>query len=187
MSKIGKKPIIIPEGVSVKIDGQEVCATGPKGELKIKIRSQIKIDQKDNKIILQSTSNAKPVRALFGLFRSLVNNMVIGVKDGYKKSLQLHGLGYRVAMQATDDNKQKLVLQVGFSHTVEFVAPEGIKFSVNKNTIDIEGIDKQLVGETAATIRKIRPPEPYKGKGIRYSDEIVKKKQGKAVAKTTGA
>lgn len=185
MSKIGKKPITIPENVEIKIEGQNVHTKGQKGELCLELPRKIKISKKENKIFITSEGNSVYSKAIHGLYRSLVNNLVIGVNDGYKKQLQLHGLGYRVAL-AQNCQKQKLNLSIGFSHQVEVLAPEGITFSVNKNTIDIEGIDKQLVGETAAKIRALRPPEPYKGKGIRYIDEIVHKKPGKAVVKTQG-
>ena len=183
MSKIGKKPVQIPEGVETEIQGQEIVAKGPKGELSMRVYPQIKIEKKENQILLKAISNSKMTRSMYGLSRNLINNMIEGVSQGFKKQLELQGLGYRAAL-SQDDNKQKLVLSIGFSHTVEVLAPEGISFSVVKNIITIEGIDKQLVGETAAKIRALRKPEPYKGKGIRYVGEVVKLKPGKAVIKT---
>lgn len=184
MSKIGTKPIIIPDNIEVEIQGREIKAKGPKGELTLKVHPRINMVKKDNQILVSRTSESKTSRALHGLFRNLINNIIEGVNQGFKKQLELKGLGYKAVVNQ-EGEKQKLVLNIGFSHSVEVVAPEGILFSVTKNIITIEGIDKQLIGETAAKIRALRPPEPYKGKGIRYLGEVVRKKAGKAVAKST--
>jgi large subunit ribosomal protein L6 len=191
VSKIGKKPINIPEGIEVEIEGQEIKVSGPKGELSLKIPSQIKVEKREKEgreaVVVSAPSRSKTSKSLFGLYRSLINNMIEGTQGGFKKQLELSGLGFRAVLASTPEGKQKLILSLGFSHPVEVEAPEGISFSVVKNIITIEGIDKQLVGETASRIRAIKPPEPYKGKGIRYVGEIVKRKPGKAIIKTPGA
>jgi len=174
MSRIGKKPIQIPEGVQVRIEDNEVFVKGPKGELSLKIQPGFKVEIKDQQISLSPTEITKKTKALWGLQRSLLYNMVEGVVKGYEKKLQLEGVGFRAEIKNND-----LVLNVGFSHPVLVKKPEGIDFSVEKNIITVSGIDKQKVGEVAAKIRKIRPPEPYKGKGIRYVGEQVRKKLGK--------
>ncbi len=176
MSRIGKKPIIIPSGVEVKIDGNEISVKGPKGELKRDIRPEIKIDVEGNNMTFAIKAKTKNSNAFWGLTRMLVSNMVQGVSEGYKKELQIEGVGYRAELTGHD-----LVLRVGYSHPVTIKQPEGIEFSIEKNIITINGIDKQLVGQIAAEIRDVRPPEPYKGKGIRYVGEIVRKKAGKKV------
>lgn len=178
MSRIGKKPITIPSGVDVKIDGSKITVKGPKGELTRDLRPEILFEIKDNKIVFTLIRNDKKSRAFWGLTRSLVNNMIIGVTEGYIKKLQLEGAGYRAVLEGQD-----LVFQVGYSHPVRVSHEEGITFSVEKNIISVSGIDKQQVTHTAAKIRKIRPPEPYKGKGVRYEGEIIKRKVGK---KATG-
>jgi len=177
MSRIGKKPITIPSGVDVKIDGSKITVKGPKGELTRDLRPEILFEIKDNKIVFTLVRNDKKSRAFWGLTRSLVNNMIIGVTEGYIKKLQLEGVGYRAVLEGQD-----LVFQVGYSHPVRVSPEEGITFSVEKNIISVSGIDKQQVTHTAAKIRKIRPPEPYKGKGIRYEGEIIKRKVGKKAA-----
>ncbi len=177
MSRIGKKPITIPSGVDVKIDGSKITVKGPKGELTRDLRPEILFEIKDNKIVFTLIRNDKKSRAFWGLTRSLVNNMIIGVTEGYIKKLQLEGVGYRAVLEGQD-----LVFQVGYSHPVRVSPEEGITFSVEKNIISVSGIDKQQVTHTAAKIRKIRPPEPYKGKGIRYEGEIIKRKVGKKAA-----
>lgn len=180
MSRIGKKPITIPQGVDVKIEKDLVTVKGPKGELKLEIHPLIKVAIKDNEIILDVAKHEdKNEKSLWGLFNRLINNMVIGVTKGFEKKLEVVGVGFRVALQG-----QKLVLNLGFSHQVEYILPQGITGSVEKNIITLTGIDKQLLGETAAQIRRIKKPEPYKGKGIRYFGEIIKKKVGKAVVKS---
>ncbi|MCX6806789.1 MAG: 50S ribosomal protein L6 [Candidatus Berkelbacteria bacterium] len=185
MSRIGKKPVTVPENVQIQIENHDIKVKGPKGELALEVHPKIKVEQKDNQIIVSRVSDSKSSRSLHGLFRNLIYNMIIGVCDGYKKELELKGVGYRAALGQTEGGKQKLTLSIGFSHTVDVVAEEGINFNVNKNIITIEGIDKHLVGQTAAKIRSLRPPEPYKGKGIRYVGEVVRKKVGKAVVKTS--
>lgn len=179
MSRIGKKPIEILSGVEVKIINDIVSVKGPKGELSLKIHPNVLVEMNENKINV-SVQNQDDVdqRALWGLFSRLINNLIIGVKDGYEKKMEVSGVGYRVALQGN-----KLILNLGFSHQVEFVLPAGIKAELDKNIIILSGIDKQLVGETAARLRRLRKPDVYKGKGIKYADEIIKKKPGKAAAK----
>lgn len=178
MSRIGKQPIPIPEKVEVKIDADLVTVTGPKGELKYSLPQKISVEIKDNKILLSPARKEdltdKKTKALWGLSRALIFNMVKGVTSGFEKKLELEGIGYRVAAQGA-----KLILSLGFSHPVEYEAPPGIEFKVEKNTITVSGIDKGRVGETAASIRAIKKPEPYKGKGVRYQGEIIKIKAGK--------
>lgn len=180
MSRIGKKPISLPNGVSVTVEqGNTVHVKGPKGELSQKIHDDMKVSVVDNVVTVERPTDEANHRALHGLSRSLIQNMVIGVSEGYKKELEIVGVGYRAQKQG-----KKLVLNMGFSHPVEMEEPQGITFEVPSPTqIVVNGIDKQLVGETAANVRKVRPPEPYKGKGIRYSDEYVRRKEGKTGAK----
>jgi len=176
MSKIGRMPISIPSEVTVEVDKNVVKVKGPKGELTTNILSGIKIKFKDNQLEVSATNHEKQTKANHGLIRSLINNDVIGVVEGYKKTLKMVGTGYRVQQRGAGLN-----LQVGLSHDVEFNAPEGVTLAVeSNNTIIITGIDKQQVGQVAAEIRQIKPPEPYKGKGIRYENEVVRRKQGKA-------
>ncbi len=182
MSRVGKKPILIPQGVTIKIDGQKIMVSGPKGELERKVRPEIKVELKDNQIILSLQSESKQAAAFWGLFRSLIFNMVEGVVNGFEKKLEMHGLGYRASKEGED-----LVLQVGFSHPVKIDVPDGISFAVEKNIVIVSGIDKEKVTQMAAKIRKVRPPEPYKGKGIRYQGEKVRRKTGKRVATGPGA
>ncbi|MBU0576540.1 50S ribosomal protein L6 [Patescibacteria group bacterium] len=175
MSKIGRTPITVPQGVTVLINNQEVVVKGPRGELSVNILPGIKVTLENDQIIVTRNNHEKQSKANHGLIRSLINNCVIGVTEGYKKTLKMIGTGYRVQQKGTGLN-----LQVGFSHDVEYQAPEGISFSVEGNdTINVSGISKQQVGQVAAEIRQIKKPEPYKGKGIRYEDEVVKRKQGK--------
>jgi len=176
MSKIGRMPIIVPEGVTVEIDKQVAKVKGPKGELSASIPSGIKVVFENNQIVVTTTNHEKQTKANHGLMRSLINNNVIGVTEGYKKTLKMIGTGYRVKQRGAG-----LSLQVGFSHDVDFDAPEGIILAVEGNdTIVVTGIDKQQVGQIAAEVRQVKKPEPYKGKGIRYEGEEVKRKQGKA-------
>ena len=176
MSKIGRMPIIIPAEVTVEVDQDLVRAKGPKGELVTRIPAGIKIELKDNQLEVLTTNHEKQTKANHGLIRSLINNNVVGVVEGYKKTLKMVGTGYRVQQKGVGLN-----LQVGLSHDVEFKAPEGITLAVEgNNTIIVSGIDKQQVGQVAAEIRQVKPPEPYKGKGIRYENEVVRRKQGKA-------
>lgn len=178
MSRIGKKPIEIPDDVEIKIAERLVKIKGPKGEMSKEIPLEIGIEIKDKKILLNPKRKTKKSGALWGLIRSLLYNDVKGVTEGFEKELELIGIGYRASME----KEKLLVLEVGFSHKVEIEVPEGIDVSVKKNIITISGIDKQKVGEVAAKIRKIRPPEPYKGKGIRYVGEKVRRKEGKKAA-----
>ncbi len=180
MSRIGKKPIEIPQGVEVKIDGSKVLIKGPKGELAFEVRSEIKIEVKEGKILVTPQIETKNTKAFWGLTRALLQNMVKGVTEGYEKKLEIEGVGYKANLEGQD-----LVLNVGFSHPVKIKAPEGIKFTVEKNIVTISGIDKGLVGQTAAKVRKVRPPEPYKGKGIRYVGEQIRRKVGKKAVSTT--
>jgi len=175
MSRIGKKPVVIPAGVSVTLDGQTVTVKGPKGQLSWTVVDEIVVTQEADALNLALRADTTRARSMWGLSRTLVANMVQGVTQGYEQALELVGVGYRAAMSGTS-----LTLQLGFSHDVKMEAPQGITFVVPKQTeIRISGIDKQLVGEIAARIRKIRPPEPYKGKGVRYAGEKVRRKEGK--------
>lgn len=179
MSRIGKKSIAIPSGVTVQVNGNEVMVKGPKGELKQHLLPGITVTVADNAVQVGRTNDERQTRAYHGLVRSLIQNQVMGVSQGFKKTLKLVGTGYRVALKG-----QGLTLSLGFSHPVEIVATPGIKLTTEGNdTIHIEGIDKQIVGQVAANIRKIRPPEPYKGKGVRYVDEVVRRKAGKTATK----
>ena len=176
MSRIGRMPITVPSGVTVSIDGQDVAVKGPKGELTLTIAEPIAIEQEDGTLSVTRPNDERLSKQLHGLTRSLLNNMVIGVTDGYTKTLELVGTGYRAQAKG-----QGLELALGFSHPVAVEAPAGITFQVETPTrFQISGIDKQLVGEVAANIRKLRPPEPYKGKGVKYADEVIRRKAGKA-------
>lgn len=177
MSRIGRMPVTLPDGVTVKIDGSRVRVKGPKGELEQAFRSEMTIRMDDGAVVVSRDSDEPQMRALHGLTRALINNMVLGVSEGFEKVLQVEGVGYRPSM-----NGKNLVLQVGYSHPVEVTPPEGIEFEVEERPrlIHVKGPDKQVVGQVAANIRKIRPPEPYKGKGIRYEGEYVRRKAGKA-------
>lgn len=176
MSRIGNAPILISPAVTVEIEGQKVSVRGPLGELSLVVNPQIKIEKEEQQIIVKRKKEDKMSKSLHGLIRSLIANMVTGVEKGWQKRLELVGVGFR---SQTDGSK--LTLNVGFSHPVEITAPEGIKFVVEDNTkILVSGIDKSLVGQISAIIHKVRPPEPYKGKGIRYAGEYVRKKAGKA-------
>jgi len=176
MSKIGKKPIEIVKGVNVKIEGDEIIVKGEKGELKKRIPPEIRIEIKENKIFLSPRTETKKVMALWGTTRSLIFNMIKGVSEGFEKKLEIEGIGYRGELKGND-----LVLYVGFSKPIGVKAPQGIKFSVEKKLITVSGVDKELVGQIAAKIRKIREPDAYKGKGIRYLGEKIKLKPGKKV------
>lgn len=175
MSRIGNKPITVPAEVTVKIDGQKVTVTGRKGTLEREIHKNISLEIADNTITVVRKNDEPQNRSLHGLTRTLINNMIIGVTETYSKELQINGVGYRVAKQGNNLN-----LTLGYSHPVIFEAPEGITFDVpNANTIIVKGIDKELVGQTAAVIRTKRPPEVYRGKGIKYADEVIRRKEGK--------
>ena len=175
MSRIGKKAVGVPSGVTVTIDGQTVSVTGPKGRLAWTVAEEIEVRQEGGELTLSMRQDTTRAHAMWGLSRTLVANMVQGVTQGYERTLELVGVGYRAAMKGT-----QLSMQLGFSHDVEIKPPEGVAFTVPKQTeIRISGIDKQVVGEIAAQIRRIRPPEPYKGKGVRYQGEVVRRKEGK--------
>jgi large subunit ribosomal protein L6 len=175
MSRIGKQPIPVPSGVDVTIEPELVRVKGPKGELQQRISREMKVEQDDGTLVVTRPTDRGEHRALHGLTRSLIFNMVHGVTEGYEKRLQIQGVGYRAALRGRD-----IELSVGYSHPVQIPAPQGIEFEVPQPTqIIVRGIDKQAVGEIAARIRKVRPPEPYKGKGIRYEGEYVARKVGK--------
>ena len=182
MSRVGKKPIAVPSGVEVKIEGSTVRVKGSKGELVREFSPNIKIASQDGQIVVTRPNDERINRALHGLTRALLNNMVTGVSEGYLKQLNIVGVGYKVDLKGKD-----LVMQLGFSHPVNYPAPQGIEFEVDSkaNTIKIKGIDKQQVGQVSAEIRKFRPPEPYKGKGVMYADERIRRKAGKTAG--TGA
>jgi len=175
MSRIGRQPIDVPAGVLVSIDPGRVTVSGPKGELRQQVPQRMKIEQEDGRIVVTRPTERGGDRALHGLTRTLVANMVEGVTKGFEKKLEIQGVGYRAALAGSN-----LELQVGYSHSVKIVPRQGIEFEVPAPTqVVVKGIDKQLVGQTAAEIRKVRPPEPYKGKGIRYEGEFVRRKVGK--------
>lgn len=175
MSRIGKQPVPVPAGVTLTLEGQAVTVKGPKGQLSFTVPEEIELRQEDGGLTFTPRSDTERARAMWGLSRSLVGNMVEGVTKGFERNLELVGVGYRAAMKG-----RALSLQLGFSHDVDIVPPEGITFAVGKPTeVKISGIDKQVVGEMAARIRKVRPPEPYKGKGVRYAGEQVRRKEGK--------
>ena len=176
MSRIGNKPITIPEGVEVTLNDKIITVKGPKGTLSKEIHKNVNVTVEGNVISISRIDDEPANRSLHGLTRSLINNMVIGVKDEFKRELEINGVGYRAQKQGT-----KLVMNLGYSHPVEMEAPAGITFDVpNPNSITVRGIDKELVGQTAAVIRTKRPPEVYRGKGIKYAEEVIRRKEGKA-------
>lgn len=177
MSRIGNRPIAVPNGVEIEIaDGNTVTVTGPKGTLTQNLSPNMSLTRDNGTVLVERPDNERENRSLHGLTRTLLNNMVVGVTDGYKRDLEIQGVGYRAALDGTT-----LVLSVGFSHPVRMSPPEGVSYTLDGNTrLSVVGIDKQLVGEEAARIRRVRPPEPYKGKGIRYAGEQVRRKAGKA-------
>ena len=175
MSRIGNKPITVPDGVEVKIDGKHITVKGPKGTLEREIHNNISLEMEGNTIKVTRVNDEPFNRGLHGLTRTLISNMITGVVHEYSKELQINGVGYRVQKQGNNLN-----MSLGYSHPVIFEAPEGITFDVpNPNTIIVKGIDKELVGQTAAEIRTKRPPEVYRGKGIKYADEVIRRKEGK--------
>ena len=175
MSRIGNKPIAVPAGVEVKIDGQKITVKGPKGTLEREIHKNISVEMENNTIKVTRPNNEALNRSLHGLTRTLISNMIEGVEKEYTRELQINGVGYRAQKQGNNLN-----LTLGYSHPVIFDAPEGITFDVpNPNTIIVKGIDKELVGQTAANIRSKRPPEVYRGKGIKYAEEVIRRKEGK--------
>lgn len=176
MSRIGKQPVPIPAKVEIKIDGHTVTVKGPKGSLTQTFRPEMNISTEDGNIIVKRTTEARQERELHGLTRALINNMVQGVTTGYRRTLQIEGTGYRAEMK-----DKTLVLYLGYSHNIEVVPPENVSFTVpDRQLIHIDGIDKTVVGQIAANIRKMRPPEPYLGKGVRYQGEVIRRKAGKA-------
>lgn len=177
MSRIGKMPVTIPNGVKIDVQGTAVTVKGPKGTLTQVFHEDLGVEINDNILSVNRPSDSRQHKSLHGLTRALLNNMVLGVSDGFSKTLQIEGVGYRAEMKG-----DTLVLNVGYSHPIEFEPPKDVQFAVENRskTIIVSGIDKQIVGELAAQIRKMRPPEPYKGKGIRYNDEHVRRKAGKA-------
>jgi len=180
MSRIGKIPVPIPSGVTITITGQTVSVKGSKGELKHSFNKLVKITQEGEEIVITPVNNTGEARGMWGMSRTLIANMIEGVTKGFEKELTIKGVGYKVAMKGKD-----LELSLGYSHSVPFPAPEGITFDADPkaNTIKISGIDKQVVGETAANIRSKRPPEPYKGKGVAYTGEYIPRKAGKTASK----
>ena len=175
MSRIGKKPVAVPEGVTMDVTGQDVKAKGAKGELSMRVHDDVSVKMEDGVVVLAARSKSLNAKKLWPTMRTLVNNMVVGVTDGYSKTLEIHGVGLRAQMQGST-----IVMQLGFSHEVRYDVPQGVTVTVEDQTkINVAGIDKQLVGQVAAKIRGFKPPEPYKGKGIRYSDEYVMRKEGK--------
>ena len=178
MSRIGKQPVLIPGGVTVEVSGQTVAVKGAKGECSYTAPGCIAVAVEDNKVIVSRTDDSKHGKAMFGTVRSLISNMILGVSQGYRKELAIEGVGYKAQMKG-----QEIVLSLGFSHEINYSIPDGIVVDVKGGTsVSIEGIDKQLVGEVAARIRSYAPAEPYKGKGVRYVGEQVRRKEGKAVA-----
>jgi len=182
MSRIGKKPIVIPKGVDVKVDAEKISVKGPKGALVRPLIRGIEVKVDKGQIVVSRVNDTKELKCRHGLIRALVANMMTGVTEGFEKSLELVGVGYKAMKQGSN-----LKLQMGYSHAVEMVPPNGIEISVEGvNKIKVSGVDKELVGQTAANIREVRGPEPYKGKGIKYAGEVIRKKAGK-VAKVGGA
>ena len=176
MSRIGNSPITVPEGVEVKLDGQKITVKGPKGTLEKELHKNMEVTVDGNVITVKRPDNVAFNRSLHGLTRTLISNMIEGVSKEFTRELQINGVGYRAQKQGS-----KLVMNLGYSHPVEMEAPEGITFDVpNANTIIVRGIDKEVVGQTAAVVRTKRPPEVYRGKGIKYAEEVIRRKEGKA-------
>jgi len=177
MSRLGKKPIVVPAGVEAKVADRRVSVKGPKGELSREFRNEISIELKDNVFQFSLSSNTRLARKLLGTYISLVKSMLIGASEGFSKKLILDGIGYKAQLEGKD-----LTLSLGFSHPVKFPAPEGITFLVEKNTVTVSGADKEKVGQTAAMLRSLKKPDPYKGKGFHYDGEIIRRKAGKKAA-----
>ena len=180
MSRIGKKPVPVPSGVTVSVDSQSVVVKGPKGELSLVLPGEVDIAQEGEQIVVTRQSDSRTARSCHGLSRTLIANMVEGVSKGFVRKLQLQGVGYRAQVKGRD-----LVLNVGYSHPVEITPPDGVQFAIEDKgvTVVVSGYDKEVVGNISAQIRAVRPPEPYKGKGIRYENEVVRRKAGKAGGK----
>jgi large subunit ribosomal protein L6 len=180
MSRVGKRPIILPKGAEVRFDGDLLSVRGPKGELQRPIHPRVKVAIDDSQIQLSISDDSKESKSLFGLFRSLIDNMVVGVTEGFQRTIEVSGVGYRV-----EQSGDKLVLNLGYSTPVTYDIPKGIKVGIDqKNKIVLSGIDKELLGVTAAKLRGFRPPEPYKGKGVKYLEERIRRKAGKTGIKT---
>ncbi len=182
MSRVGKKPVVIPSGVTIDIKDRTLKIKGPKGELVLEVHPKVTIEKSEETLIVKVKNETnKQERALWGLFRALVNNMVVGVTTGFTRILEINGVGYKAAVTG-----KKLVLNLGYSHPIEMEIPDGIEAKLEKNVLTLTGIDRQAVGQFAAVIRDQRPPEPYKGKGIKYSDEVIRRKAGKVVKAVGG-
>ena len=179
MSRIGKKNILIPENVEIKKDGQKISIKGPKGEISQLVLPELKIEIEGRNLSVLPQKNAKNINALWGLTRAIIANAVKGVSEGYEKKLELVGIGFKAVVEGNS-----LVLNVGFTHQVKIEESEGIKFSVEKNVITVSGIDKEKVTQIASKIKKVKPPEPYKGKGIKYQGEVIRRKEGKRAVST---
>lgn len=177
MSRIGKKPVVIPEGTAVSLKANILTVQGPKGALELIHRREVKIRIDNGEVILEKVGDTKKAAAIWGTTNKLINNMLEGVKTGFQKQLELNGVGYRMSLQG-----KKLVMSLGFSHPVELPLPQGLEGKIENNILTISGIDKQKVGEFTATVRKLKPVEPYKGKGFRYVGEVVRRKEGKKAA-----
>lgn len=175
MSRVGRKPIPIPKGVEIKVAGRTVSVKGPKGQLSREIGEGLELEIDGAVAHVRQNRTGREAGAMFGLTRTLINNMVEGVSEGFSKSLEIHGTGYRAQVQG-----QKLVLNLGHSHPIEYPLPQGISAAVDQNKLTLSGIDKELLGQVSAEVRRFRPPEPYKGKGVRYVDEHVRRKAGKS-------
>ena len=180
MSRVGKKPIITPEGVEIQLDGEMLTVRGPKGELRRLIHQRVKVQIDDSRISLSISDDSKKSRSLFGLFRTLIDNMVVGVTEGFQRTLEISGVGYRVEVSGNN-----LVLNLGYSNPITYDIPKGVNAQIDqRNKIILSGIDKELLGATAAKLRSMRAPEPYKGKGVKYLEERIKRKAGKTGIKT---
>lgn len=178
MSRVGKNPIDLPDGVEVKVNKSSVSVTGPKGNLERQVHPDISVNVKENQLLVERPNDSKYFKSMHGLYRSLLNNMVEGVSKAFEKKLEIVGVGYKSELK-----NNRLVLQLGYSHSIVLVPPEGIQIKVeNQRNISVSGIDKELVGQVAAKIRSFRPPEPYKGKGIKYEGEHIRRKAGKTAA-----
>lgn len=178
MSRIGRQPIEIPAGVNVELNGDSIKATGPKGTLEVKILPGLKVEMNENILNVNKSLDNDETQRTFGLQRTLINNIVVGVSQGYERRLEINGVGYRANVAG-----QSVNLSLGYSHQIEFKLPQGVEAKVEKNLIILNGADKQLVGQVAANIRGLRKPEPYKGKGIKYVEERIRRKAGKAASK----
>ncbi len=178
MSRLGKLPIEVPAGVQVKVDADFISVKGPKGELKERTNKSVKVDIQEKAVVVSVVNpENKKQKALWGLYRNLINNLIVGVTKGFEKKLEINGVGYKAAAQG-----KKLVLNVGYSHPVDFPMPEGVDVKVEDNVITLTCADKRVLGEVAFQVRKVKEPEPYKGKGIKYQDEVIRRKEGKVAA-----